>query len=155
MYIYTIQCTHYIPCLILLTSYTLITCNNYITTRIINQRLFCNKCMGLSNTYDHAMCIHFHHLIYMTFQLICNYYAIVFQFEIKNLKIWNLGEKPLSKWHMVVYQHIYQMHQQPSCAYAYGLFVFALGGWRVLFLFLERLKAFVFTLGGWRVLFCS
>ncbi len=62
-------------CLTLLTNYTLFACNDYITIRInlaINQQLFCNKCMALSNTYDHATCIHFHHLIYMTFQLVCN-----------------------------------------------------------------------------------
>jgi hypothetical protein len=30
-----------------------------------------------------------------------------------------LGEKPLSKWHMAIYQQIYPMCQQPSCIYAY------------------------------------
>ncbi len=110
MYIYIIQCTPCIfyysqPCLTLLINCTLVACNNYITTGInliINQRLLCNKCTALSNTYDHAMCIHFHYLIYMTFQLVYNQYAIVFQF--KDLKFW---QKPLSKKHMVVYQHIY------------------------------------------------
>ncbi len=71
---------HYIydcskPYLILLTIYTLVACNNYIITKInlvTNQRLFCNKCIALSNTYNHATCIHFHCLIYMTFQLVCN-----------------------------------------------------------------------------------
>ncbi len=71
---------HYIygssqPCLTLSTSCILIACNNYITTKInlvINQRLLCNKCMNLNNTYDHATCIHFHHSIHMTFQLGCN-----------------------------------------------------------------------------------
>ncbi len=71
---------HYIydcnqPCLTLLTSCILVTCNNYITTIINlvnNQRLLCNKCIALNNTYDHATCIHFHHLTYMTFQLVCN-----------------------------------------------------------------------------------
>jgi hypothetical protein len=32
------------------------------------------------------------------------------------------------------------------------VFAFILRGWRFLFLFLERLKAFVFVLGGWRFL---
>ncbi len=62
------------PCLTLLTNCTLVTCNNYITTRInlfANQQLFCNKCTTLSNTYNHATCIHFHRPIYMTFQLVC------------------------------------------------------------------------------------
>jgi hypothetical protein len=62
-------------CLTLLTSCILIACNNYITIRInlvTNQWLFCNKCIALSNTYDHATCIHFHCPIYMTFQLACN-----------------------------------------------------------------------------------
>ncbi len=80
MYIYTIQCMHFIynysqPCLTLLTNYTLITHNNYITIRInlvTNQQLFCNKYVALSNTYDHATCIQFHHPIYMTLQLVCN-----------------------------------------------------------------------------------
>jgi hypothetical protein len=89
MYIYTIQCTHHIygcsqPCLTLLTSCTLVTCNNYIIIRInliTNQQLFCNKCMPLSNTYDHAIGIHFYYLIYMTFQL----------------KIWNLNKRPFKQ----------------------------------------------------------
>ncbi len=80
---------HYIygcnqPYLILLTSYILVACNNYITTKInlvINQQLFCNKCMILSNTYYHVTCIHFHHSIYMTFQFVCNQYATIFQFK--------------------------------------------------------------------------
>jgi hypothetical protein len=95
MYIYTIQCTHYIydssqPCLTLLTSCILITCNNYITTRInlvTNQQLLCNKCMTLNNTYNHATCIHFHHLIYdvsTRLQLVCNYIST------QNLKFRNL-----------------------------------------------------------------
>jgi len=80
MYIYTIQYIHYIyncnqPCLILLTSYTLIACNNCIIIKInliINQQLFCNKYMILNNTYNHGTCIYFHHPIYMTFQLVYN-----------------------------------------------------------------------------------
>ncbi len=81
MYVYTIQCMHYIydssqPCLTLLISCTLVACNNYITIRInlvTNQQLLCNKCTTLNNTYSHATCIHFHCPIYMTFQLVCNY----------------------------------------------------------------------------------
>jgi hypothetical protein len=80
IYIYTIQCTPYIynysqQCLILLTSCILVTCNNYITTKInliLNQQLLCNKCTTLSNTYNHAFYIHFHYPIYMTFQLVYN-----------------------------------------------------------------------------------
>jgi hypothetical protein len=109
MYIYTIQCMQCVysysqPCLTLLTGCILVTCNNYLTTRInliTNQWVLCNKCTILNNTYDHVTCIHFHLPIYMTFQLVCNYYATVFQ-----LKFWNMGGKPLNKWHMVVYQQI-------------------------------------------------
>jgi hypothetical protein len=80
---------HYIyscsqPCLTLLTSCILIACNNYITIKInliINQWLLCIKCSILSNRYNHATCIHFHHPIYMTFQLVYNYYATIFQFK--------------------------------------------------------------------------
>jgi len=119
MYIYIIQCTHYIcscnqPCLTLLRSCTLVVCNNYITTKInliTNQQLLCNKCMALSNTYDHATCIHFHHPIYMTFQL-----------KIWNLKIWNLGKKPLNKWQWLFINKFASIHQQLSFIYAYGFF---------------------------------
>jgi hypothetical protein len=63
------------PYLTLLTSCILVTCNNYVTIRIIiitNKWILCNKCTTLSNTYNHAMWLHFHHLIYMTFQLVYN-----------------------------------------------------------------------------------
>jgi hypothetical protein len=110
MYIYTIKCTHCIynysqPCLTFLTSCILIAYNNYITARInlvANQRLFCNKCMTLSNTYDHATCMHFHIPIYIWH---FNLFATSKQLYFK-LKIWNLGKKPLSKWHMAIYQQI-------------------------------------------------
>jgi hypothetical protein len=60
MYIYIMQCMHCIydcnqPHLTVLTSYTLVACNNYITIRIYlltNQRLLCNKCIALSNTWS-------------------------------------------------------------------------------------------------------
>ncbi len=73
--------------LTLLTSCTLVTCNNYITIKInlvINQRLLCDKCMTLSNIYDYATCIHFRHLIYMTFQLVATSMQLYFnlKFEI-------------------------------------------------------------------------
>jgi hypothetical protein len=79
--IYTVVVNHVLP---LLTSCTLVTCNNYITIRInlvTNQRLLCNKCMTLSNTYDHATCIHFHHPIYMTFQLVATSMQLYFNLK--------------------------------------------------------------------------
>jgi hypothetical protein len=113
MHIYTIYCMHSIygwsqPCLTLLTSCTLITYNNYITTKInsiTNQWLLCNKSIAFNNTYDHAMCIHFHRPIYMTFQLDASSMQVI-KLKIWNLKIWNLGGNPLIKWHMAVYQHL-------------------------------------------------
>jgi len=87
MYIHTLQCMHCIygcsqPCLILLTSCILITCNNYITTRInlvTNQWLLCNNVWPWvthmimhmytfppPNIYDISTCL----------QLICNYISI-------------------------------------------------------------------------------
>jgi hypothetical protein len=98
MYIYTIQCTLYTygcsqPCLTLLTSCILVTCNNYIRIEInliTNQQLFCNKCMALNNTYNHATCIHFHRLIYMNFNLFATNMHLYFnlKFEIQNFEIW-------------------------------------------------------------------
>jgi len=161
MYIYTRQCMHYIygcsqPCLTLLTNCNLVACNNYITTRlnlIINQWLLCNKCTTLTNTYNHSICIHFHCPIYMTFQLIYNYYAIIFQLKIFNLKIWNLGGKPLSKWHMTIYQQICPNASTTFMRLCLWAFIFALRSSRFLFLLLKKLKAFVFAFVGWRFLF--
>jgi hypothetical protein len=72
------------------------------------------------------------------FNLFTTSMQTIFQF-----KIWNLGKKPLSKWHMVVYQHICLNASTTCMRLCLWALVFFLGSWRFLLLFLERLKVLI------------
>jgi hypothetical protein len=130
MYIYTIQCMHYIysciqPCLIFLTSWTLVACNNYIIIKInsiINQYLLCNKFTTLNNTYNHATCIQFYRPIYIydissCLQLVCKYISI-WNLKFKDLKVGQETIKQVTHGNISI--DLPQcINKKPSCTYVY------------------------------------